>query len=122
MSEPKKPITVKATVAPLPGSERRGKRRVKVAQPVRVRASDPGWYNFDEVRATINICRDGVYFPTDMTTYRMGMRLFVVFPYSDLPGALNTEYIGKVVRVDKLTHGRFGIAVHLAHAVKPEKK
>jgi hypothetical protein len=41
------------------------------------------------------------------------MRLFVSFPYSDAPGAMNMEYIGRVVRIDTLPRDRFGIAVQL---------
>ena len=96
-----------------PESERRNKRRVRVEQPVRVRPSEPIGAGFDEVLATMNVCRDGIYFPTTLTTYRKGLRVFVTFPYSEMPGAINLEYIGEVVRMDKLTHGRWGVAVHL---------
>lgn len=96
-----------------PGNERRNKRRVRVEQPVRVRPSNPADAPFDEVQATINVCRDGVYFPTTLATYGKGKRVFITFPYSEMPGAINLEYIGEVVRVDKLTHGRWGVAVHL---------
>lgn len=101
-----------STVAP-GGPDRRNKRRVRVAQSVRIRPSEPMGAGFDEVQATINVCRDGIYFPTTLNSYQKGMRVFVTFPYSDMPGAINLEYIGEVVRVDKLTHGRLGVAVHL---------
>ncbi len=96
-----------------PESERRNKRRVKVAQPVRVRPSDPKDGDFDEVQASINVCRDGVYFPTLLKAYKVGLRLFITLPYSEMPGSINLDYIGEVVRIDKLTHGRLGVAVHL---------
>lgn len=108
-------VTVTATVSAL-HSDRRIKRRVKIAQAVRVRPSEPG-FHFDEVRATINVCRDGVYFATDEKYYTKGMRVFVTMPYSDAPGAINLEYIGEVVRVDKLTHNQWGVAVHLKMTV-----
>ncbi len=118
MSEQKKdPRTVRATIAPLPDADRRNKRRVKIAQPVRVRPSEPGRTDFDEVSATLNVCRDGIYFPTELDSYYKGMRLFVTFPYSEEPGAINLEYIGEIVRVDKLLHGQHGIAVHLKTSV-----
>lgn len=94
-------------------AERRNKRRVRVAQPIRVRPSNPQGSPFDEVQATMNVCRDGVYFPTMLQTYKPGMRVFITFPYSEMPGAINLDYIGEVVRVDKLSHGRLGVAVHL---------
>ncbi len=117
MSEHKKPETLRATIAPLPDSDRRNKRRVKIAQPVRVRPSEPGGVPFDEVCATLNVCRNGIYFPTDLDSYYKGMRVFVTFPYSEAPGALNLDYIGEVVRVDKVPDRRHGIAVHLKMSI-----
>ncbi len=102
---------------PSTNGERRNKRRVRIAQPVRVRPSEPRGEAFDEVQATINVCRDGVYFPSALHSYQPGMRVFITFPYSEMPGAINLEYIGEVVRVDKLTHGRLGVAVHLKSTI-----
>jgi hypothetical protein len=107
--------TLRATVTPLPPAtdERRRKRRARVAQPVRVRPSEPIANDFDEVRATLNVCRDGIYFDTERDTYSKGMRLFITFPYHRDPNAINLEYIGQVVRLDRLPDGRQGVAVHL---------
>ena len=114
MDESKGPLgPIKATVSLIPDSERRRKGRAKLAQPIRVRPSEPGGHNFDEVLVSINVCRDGVYFPTEQETYYKGMRVFITFPYNEGPGAINLEYIGEVVRIDELSHGRKGIAVHL---------
>ena len=93
-------------------SDRRNKRRAQISQKLRVRPSEPA-QNFDEVQSTINACRDGLYFSTELKEYRKEMRLFVTFPYSDAPGAVNMEYIGRVVRIDPLPRNRFGIAVQL---------
>lgn len=111
MSQPANPQSVRATVAPLP--DRRDKRRARIAQPVRVRPSEPIPNGFDEVRATINVCRNGLYFDTERNSYEPGMRLFITFPYHQEASAINLEYIGRVVRVDKLASGRAGVAVHL---------
>jgi hypothetical protein len=92
--------------------DRRNKRRAQITQKLRVRPSEPA-QNFDEVLSTINACRDGVYFATERKDYRKDMRLFVSFPYSEAPGAMNMEYIGRVVRIDALPRDRFGIAVQL---------
>jgi len=108
-------LTTVATVAKLP--DRRNKRRVKLAQPLRVRPSEPHGTQFDEVLVTINICRNGLYFATLEKTYSPGQRLFITFPYSGEPGAVNLEYIGRVVRVDKLPRGQSGIAVQLVMTV-----
>jgi len=96
-----------------PGQERRGKARLKLPQVVRVRPSDPRRHEFDEILPTTNISRDSVYFASKNGSYAEGMRLFITYPYSDAPGALNREYVGKVLRIDDLGHGRRGIAVQL---------
>jgi len=41
------------------------------------------------------------------------MRVFITCPYSDSPGSINRESLGKVVRIDELGHGRRGIAVEI---------
>ncbi len=102
-----------ATMDRPPGQERRGKARLKLPQVVRVRPSDPRRHEFDEILPTTNISRDSVYFASKNGSYAEGMRLFVTYPYSDAPGALNREYVGKVLRIDDLGHGRRGIAVQL---------
>lgn len=99
--------------APTSGSDRRDKRRVKMSQPIRVRFSRPGWVGFDEVLATLNVSRNGLYFVTELDKYAKGMQLQVTYPYSEMPGALNLENTGEVVRVDRLPNGRTGVAVHL---------
>jgi hypothetical protein len=38
------------------------------------------------------------------------MRVRVTFPYH-LPDPVETEYLGEVVRVERLDDGRFGVAV-----------
>lgn len=111
MSQPSNPQAVRATVAPLP--DRRDKRRARIAQPVRVRPSEPMQNGFDEVRATINVCRNGLYFDTERDSYKPGMRLFITFPFHRDASAINLEYIGRVVRLDRLANGRVGVAVHL---------
>jgi hypothetical protein len=41
------------------------------------------------------------------------MRLFITCPYSDGLGSINSESLGRVVRIDDLGHGRRGIAVEI---------
>ncbi len=93
------------------GPERRRKGRLRLTQTVRVRPSDPQRHDFDEILPTVNTSRDSVYFATKNEFYKEGMRVFVTYPYSDGPGSLNREYLGKVVRVEDLGNGRRGIAV-----------
>lgn len=97
----------------LGAAERRRKGRLKVPRVVRVRPSEPGVTDFDEVLPTQNAAQDGIYFISKNVRYKEGLRLFVTFPYSDAPGAINQESLGKVVRVEELDHGRRGIAVQI---------
>ena len=96
-----------------PGPERRRKGRLKLPQVVRVRPSDADFHDFDEILQTLNAARDSVYFASKNQFYREGMRLFVTYPYSDTLGSINREFVGKVVRIDDLGHGRRGIAVQI---------
>jgi hypothetical protein len=100
-------------MAILKGPERRRKMRLRIAQTVRVRPSDAHLHNFDEILPTLNTSRDSVYFASKNGYYKEGMRLFVTCPYSDGPGSLNRESLGKVVRIDDLGNGRRGIAVEI---------
>ena len=101
-------------------SDRRDKRRVKMTQTIRVRFSRTGWVGFDEVNATLNVSRNGLYFVTELDKYTPGLQVMVTYPYSEMPGSINVEHIGEVVRIDRLAHGRSGIAIHLK-PVEPER-
>ncbi len=88
-------------MARLTGSERRRKGRLKLPQTVRVRPSDPHLHDFDEILPTLNASRDSVYFASKNVSYTQGMRLFVTYTYSDAPGSLNREYLGKECSVSQ---------------------
>src|SRR5258708_404021 len=100
-------------MARLQGPERRRKSLLRLPPTVRVRTTDPQRHDFDEILPTLNTSRDSVYFASKNEFYTEGMRLFVTYPYSDGPGSLNRESLGKVVRIDDLGHGRRGIAVEI---------
>lgn len=94
--------------------ERRRKGRLRVPRVVRVRPSEPrGGRDFDEILPTLNASRDSVYFASKNGLYAEGMRVFITYPYSDSPGSLNRESLGKVVRVDDLGQGRRGVAIEI---------
>src|SRR5260370_19828484 len=93
--------------------ERRRKARLRLPQVVRVRPSDAHRENFDEILPTLNVSRDSVYFVSKNAFYAEGLRVFITYPYSDAPGSLNRESLGRVVRIDELGHGRRGIAVEI---------
>jgi hypothetical protein len=93
--------------------ERRRKGRLKLPRVVHVRPSEPGLNEFDEILPTLNASMDSVYFVSKNRRYKEGLRVFITYPYSDSPGSINQESLGKVVRVDELDHGRRGIAVQI---------
>ena len=103
--------------APIPGktsqAERRGSRRCKINQLMRIRPSDPEREHFEDLRGTTSVSRSGVSFQTSETSYEIGMRLFVTMPYSKDPSATNREYLGEVVRLEALKNGLTGVGVKL---------
>jgi hypothetical protein len=90
-------------------TERRGSRRCKITQLMRIRPSDPERPDFDDIRGTLSVSRTGVYFQSSEPAYEVGMRLFVSMPYSKEPAAMTREYLAEVVRRDPLPNGLFGI-------------
>jgi PilZ domain len=94
-------------------TERRGSRRCKITQLMRIRPSDPEKEDFDDLRGTISVSRGGVYFQTSETGYELGMRLFVTMPYSQDHGSMSREYLAEVVRVDALVNGMTGVGFKL---------
>jgi len=101
-------------------SERRSSRRCKITQLMRIRPSDPQRTHFDDMRGSISVSRTGVYFQTSESGYEIGMRLFLVMPYSQDPGSTNREYLAEVVRKDPLPNGLTGIGVKLLLETGPQ--
>src|SRR5215472_1236690 len=94
-------------------TERRGSRRCKINQLMRIRPSDPEKEHFEDLRGTTSVSRSGVFFQTSEKGYEIGMRLFVTMPYSNTPSALNREYLAEVVRIDALSNGLTGVGIKL---------
>ena len=94
-------------------AERRGSRRCKITQLMRIRPSDPEKDHFDDIRGTLSVSRSGVYFQTSEASYEIGMRLFVTLPYSQNPMSYNREYLAEVVRRDPLPTAMFGVGLKL---------
>jgi hypothetical protein len=102
------------TVASKPkAAERRGSRRCKITQLMRIRPSDPEKDHFEDMRGTLSVSRSGVFFQTSEIGYEIGMRLFVTLPYSMAPMSLNREYLAEVVRRDSLPTGMFGVGLKI---------
>ena len=90
-------------------AERRGCRRCKITQLMRIRPSDPLRDHFEDIRGTHSVSRTGVFFHSSEPAYEVGMRLFVTMPYSKGPSSMSHEYLAEVVRREHLPNGLFGI-------------
>jgi PilZ domain len=99
--------------------ERRGGRRCKFTQLMRIRPTNPEGESFDDLRGTISVSRTGIYFQTSETGYAVGMRLFVTMPYSQDPSTPNREYLAEVVRKDALVNGMTGIGIKMLLEMSP---
>jgi hypothetical protein len=93
--------------------ERRGARRCKITQLMRVRPSDPQKDHFEDLRGSMSVSRGGVYFQTSEKCYEIGLRLFVTMPYSKEPSAISREYLAEVVRMDSRPNGLTGIGIKI---------
>ena len=93
--------------------ERRGSRRCKINQLMRIRPSDPEKEHFEDLRGTTSVSRTGVAFHSSEAGYEIGMPLFVTMPYSRDPASMAREYLAEVVRRDVLPTGMFGIGIKI---------
>lgn len=93
--------------------ERRGTRRCKITQLMRIRPSDPEIEHFEDLRGSHSVSRSGVFFKTSEAAYEVGMRLFVTMPYSNDPASLNREFLAEVVRRDVLPTGMYGVGIKI---------
>jgi hypothetical protein len=97
--------------------ENRGSPRVRISRKLRVRPSGSDYEHFEEFPISANISKSGVYFYTSLQNYRKGMRLFVTYPFTFAHDPMKSEYLAEVVRVDEVSHERFGVAIHLLRTI-----
>ena len=97
--------------------EKRANPRAKVARKLRVRPSDFYAENFEEIATSANVSKRGVYFHTTLKHYRVGMCLFVTYPFTSIDDPIKSEYLAEVVRIDDLSGGKRGIAIHLRSTI-----
>lgn len=94
-------------------AEKRLSRRAKMSQMIRVRPSDPDDEHFEELPVTVNVSKHGLYFHTNRIDYRVGMRLFITYPFTFADDPMKTEYVAEVLRTEQLANKRTGVAVRL---------
>ena len=98
--------------------DKRRSRRIRIGQPMKVRVPGSKDAAFEEVNVTRNVARGGIYFVSPLTVYREGMRLYVTVPYHAPAESQDREYLGQVVRVEKLADQQSGVAVQFLTEVK----
>src|SRR5258707_11644608 len=92
---------------------RRRNPRARISLPIRARAADFVDDQVDEVRATINVSRGGLYFSSQRSSYHRGMKVLLTIPFRDFVADAGPEERGEVVRVEHFKDGRAGVAVRL---------
>jgi hypothetical protein len=95
------------------GPEKRINPRAKLSRMLRVRPSEGDANPFEELPISTNVSKRGIYFHTNLQNYRVGMRLFVTYPFTFVNDPMKSEYLAQVVRVEPLADNRFGIAIRL---------
>ena len=92
---------------------RRRNPRARISLPIRVRSADFADDQVDEVRATVNVSRSGLYFSSHRISYHPGMKVLLTIPFRDVVADAGSEERGEVVRVEHFKDGRMGVAVRL---------
>ena len=90
-------------------SERRKNTRNHLRLPIRVKTYLPVGA-VDEITRTENVARGGLYFLSKNAYYK-DVRLHIMYPYWESPGAINPEYPAEVIRIDDEGSDIRGIAV-----------
>lgn len=98
-----------ASVGVASKTERRAGRRCKITQLMRLRPSDPEKLQFEDLRGSLSVSRNGIFFQTSETGYEVGMRLFVTMPYAQSISSMSRDYLAEVVRKVQLPNGLTGI-------------
>jgi hypothetical protein len=92
-----------------PPKDRRISSRSNQSKTVRIRPAESKYA--EEIRTTLNVSWNGLYFATSIGHYFPGMVVYITqdFRAND---PTSREEPGSIVRVDKLKEGRWGVAVH----------
>jgi len=93
---------------PISNKERRGSRRCKITQLMRIRPSDPNKDHFEDLRGSVSVSRSGVFFQSSEPVMKLacGCCNHAVF---ENPASMAREYLAEVVRRDVLPTGMFGV-------------
>src|SRR5258708_21856745 len=79
---------------------RRRNHRARISLPIRVRSADFVDDQVDEVRATINVSRGGLYFSSQRCSYHRGMKILLTIPFRAFVADARPRSRGEVVRLE----------------------
>ncbi len=90
--------------------ECRQAQRENLSEPVLICPCDPEYP--EEVCTTLNVSRNGLYFTSPTDHYFPGMNV-IVTPNFHSDDPMQREYIGDVVRLERLEDGKWGVAIRI---------
>jgi hypothetical protein len=97
-------------------NERRQAQREILSEPVLICPCDPECP--EEVCTTLNVSRNGFYFATSTGHYFPGMNV-IVTPNFRPDDSIQREYMGDVVRLERLEEGKWGVAIRILMLYNP---
>jgi hypothetical protein len=97
-------------------NERRQAQREVLSEPVLICPCDPECP--EEVCTTLNVSRNGFYFATSTGHYFPGMNV-IVTPNFRPDDSIQREYMGDVVRLERLEEGKWGVAIRILMLYNP---
>jgi len=96
--------------------ERRQAQRENLSEPILICPCDPEYP--EEVCTTLNVSRNGLYFATTTEHYFPGMNVIVTLNFHS-GDPMPREYIGDVVRLERLEDGKWGVAIRILMRYNP---
>src|ERR1700733_11352716 len=90
--------------------ERRQTQRESRSGAVLICPCDPHYPG--EVCTTLNVSRNGLYFATTTEHYFPGMNVIVTLDFRP-DDAMQQEYIGDVIRLERFEDGKWGVAIRI---------
>ena len=109
------PFDLKSVLLANAMTERRQARRENASESVLICPCDPEYA--EEVCTTLNMSRSGLYFATTTEHYFPGMNVIVTLNFHN---PMQQEYIGDVVRLERLEDCKWGVAVRILMPYNPE--
>jgi hypothetical protein len=93
-----------------PRAYERRERRLKIAQPVRVRAED--FAESAQIGETLNMARNGMYVICTENPFHIGMHVHLILGYR-AGDPVQKEWLAEVLRIEKREEARWGIALRI---------